>query len=168
MLFSGHLHTFEFDRGGFSRDMQKTLAHACEEGLREFVYAVERRVPVRTGEARGSLGPLADYLGITLDLSGVKVTNEKNHNPEAGAAQTTFGVPEFTIAPFSFSVRIHIGTPHYQFLESNASDTQPDAPWRSFEEGKRVMENFIKTYIRDNLPKVRDYFRRFPIKIGGR
>ncbi len=166
MLFSGFLHTFKFDSGGFSRELQRALIDAVEEGLREFVRTAAGRVPVRTGEARGSLGPLAAFLGITLDMSGIKVTNEKGHNPEAGFAQTTMVEPTFTTAPFTANFRIHIGTPHYQFLETHASDTQPDAPWRSFEEGKRVMDAFLRDYIREHLPKVRNYFYRTPIKVG--
>lgn len=169
MKVTGHVSKFVFDKGRFTKAMQAALAVAVDEALLAFLTTAENMVPVRTGMARGSLGPLAKYLGVELDLSDAKP--EKRDNPEAGAALTMFVPPEPYDPDQKFSVQfsLQIGTEHYIEFEHKGEwggRHARHAPWHSMKEGKKAFLDYIKAHVKENMPHVSKFFKRVKVQLG--
>lgn len=166
-VFKGKVSIIRFDEKGFTHALDRAVKEAYRIALKAFLKAALDRIPVKTGMARGSLRPLADFLGESIDLSSSKPT--RIHNADAGADQTIFDMSEFEFP--TYKVKIKIGTLHYKLHEYlfeiynvRINRYVISEPWQSFEYGREAFKEALKANLK--VPKMAKYFVRTEVPFG--
>ncbi len=153
------LTSLELSEGQFSDALFKTLETQSRMAARAWLRAVLLRVPVYTGEARGSLKPLGQFLKVAVPIN--PVAQRKGHTPEGGAAQSSFEFTRGYITEFIFTEAVA----HYiinEFYDANPPIhlTHLPRPWASFEQGKKAYRAYLKQYLKEKLPRISSYTLR--------
>lgn len=127
---------------------------AVRQSARQFVKAAAREVPVDTGQARGTFGPIAKKLRVRLSipLAGPK----PGKNRTTGAA---FGrkPPYVTVTDKVITFRFSNTLDYYNFNDLFPRGYGPDkqsTPWKSFQAGKDAYNTELRKQIKKKLPGV--------------
>ena len=151
-----NLQNFELDANALIKDLYVVLDEQNKMAAREWLKAVILRVPVFTGEARGSLLPLANFLNESIPIH--PVAQKKGHSIASGAAQSSFEFTNGPIFDFIFTEDVaHYKINEYYDVNPPIHLTHLPRPWASFLVGKEAYKNYIERYLVANLPVIKDY-----------
>jgi hypothetical protein len=142
------------DKGRFTKAVDSKLKEIHKRANKDMIKAVYPKVPVWTGEARGTLVPFARSVGAVIPINPVAV--RRGHNATTGANQSTFNI---VMKDGKYITQIDIQLLHYNYLESNPGRS-PTAPWRSLQAGKKAYKASIDKQLGrklKNLPRIKDY-----------
>ena len=157
----------------YLRDSERRLTKLVKEAAREWLIAVLTAIdgapytvgdsfPVQTGEAKGSLLPVATLLnrsGVGIDVPiGVAPGRENRISQGRGQGHVTIG-PEGGRFNFQFEFRTDVL--HFAWNEDNPApeklNIQSSTPWYSFVAGSVAFFNFINEHIEDAVPNINNY-----------
>jgi hypothetical protein len=156
-----------FKQREFTRALREEVQTQMRQAAREFLRAVINRVPIDTGEARGTLLPLGRFLRVSVPID---VLNAKaNKNPDTGEINApllfdfeTTGKGEY------FTVQMQLF--HFwwnDFFTHNYENPQIDPPWHSIEDGVKAFMDYIKTDGYKRLPRLKEFLFVSRIKVDG-
>lgn len=157
---------FEFDRGRYTRALREVVEREFRNALYAFLEAAERRIPVDTGQARGSLQPIAEYAGYVLELSMARPTSRKGPNTRPGTLRLNFDWP-------SMSVSFRVDIDYFEMYERTGTFPHsrtgrpinvPTAPWRTLYYGREAFKDHLRRHLKENIPRVTEFFTRTSIE----
>ncbi len=160
------LTNIELDKGQYSEALGKALDYGNKQAARRWLRAVLTRVPVFTGEARGSLRPLGEFIKVKVPIN--PVAERKGHNAAYGAEQSHF---EFKGGTYEQEFIFTVSVWHYlinEFYNVNPPIhlTHLPRPWFSFAQGKLAYQAYLKKYIKEKIPEIGKYMRRGTIQLN--
>lgn len=155
----------EFDVKKFRKDLDFHIFELLKGAIQAFVNTMYPKVPVYTGMARASIGPLADVVNIQIPISpkvtGPWATTRLLLGPSMGAQGTTLKdyveVRRNQYGPFRYDFTWFTGVPHWQFLEEETHPKVKSAPWWAITRGNEAMEKYINLNVEKILPEMDDY-----------
>lgn len=176
--FTGSLHGFKFDLGGFTKKYEAAAEKLVRDAAKEWLRAVLISVPIWTGFAQGSIvfakGPggwdLARYLGMVGETrvphdhdtpkwhwnqDGSKVRKI----PENGGR---FGRFNFPIGQHRFRFR-YTNSLLYFHIESFYGNISPTSPWFAMQHGRDAFAKFVNQN-KARLPKASRFLQKYDIK----
>ena len=180
--------TLKFDMEGFTDDLIKEAESIFREGAAEFAKAASKRVPVRTGMARGAFlahvqrftgarGTSQTYLGLSDSPNSINITplitkwhkrfkrkprvDGKIKNKKLGADQSLY---VFTNDGKQLKFEFMTEVLQFRIYDSSSAGkykAQPGfvIPWHSLKIGKKVFAEYVKEHIRKRLPNINDYVK---------
>lgn len=144
----------------FEEDLSEALANEIKEGTRAFLKAVLTKVPVYTGQARGSLKPVGQFLNMNISIRPTKGAVKKHPNVKPSDGEK-FGSIEFIKNGLNVKVTITQHLMHYLINEfhdvSNSINLKRDVPWNSFEVGRLAYIEYMKTHLKKRIPIIANY-----------
>ncbi len=164
----------KFDKDAYIKDLKEKLEVQNRQAARAWLRAVILNVPVWTGEARGSLRPLGQFLRVNVPInpSSSKWAQRaiaQGHTAEAGAAQGKF---EFKIEGQA-RVIFEFETSVIHYLINEFYNVKPpihlinEVPWYSLKAGKAAYKTYVNENVRKSLPKLKSYLIREVRTISG-
>lgn len=166
-MFKVDVKILKFDKKGYTEALGKAVEVQVRQAAREWLRAVIIEVPVYSGQAASSLVPLSQYLRIAIDTSPTENARERKLDGRSlGRSQGHYSFDHTdTIYTFSFSTEV----PHYLINEFNTGLGQPPlihpTPWKSMTYGKIAFQNYLKSNLKDKIPKISKYITT--VKITG-
>ena len=178
--------TLKLDIKGFTDDLIKETEKVFREGAAEFAKAASKRVPVRTGMARGAFlahvqrftgarGTSQTYLGLRDSPDSININplvsrwhkrfkkkprvDGKIKNKKLGADQSLYVFSnDGKRMKFEFMTEVL----QYRIYDSSVpAKYKPQSgyqiPWHSLKIGKKVFIEYVREHIRKRLPNVNDY-----------
>ena len=171
--FKGSYEVLDLNKGAYIAALNEALAEELKNAMRAWLKAVFRRVPVYTGMARGSLLPIARFLGEQVPITPKARGNASTQlygrrvraSPEEGARRTTF---KFDSRIGRHEVTIDIGVIHYLINEFNrvSLPLRKPGPWRSFEAGRKAYKAYLKKNLRKKVPRITKFITRTKVRFG--
>lgn len=161
----------KFDKDAYLKNLKETLEKENRQAARAWLRAIvldHDLPPVWTGEARGSLRPLGQFLRVAIPIKpsnskGALYAMAHGHTAEAGAAQGHFklGVEGKARVVFEFSTDVvHYFINEFYNVKPPIHLIKP-GPYHSFEKGKKAYDAYIKENLFKNLPKLHSYIRKY-------
>jgi hypothetical protein len=157
----------KLNKGEFNKTLIKNLEKLNREAARAWLKAVITRVPVWSGEARGSLRPLGQFLKEAIPINpssspGALRAMAAGHTAAAGEAQGSF---EFKIeggrrVVFIFNTQVvhYLINEYYPAPEPNNLITE--TPWYSFRAGRIAYDQYITQNLKTSIPRIKSYITR--------
>lgn len=150
MRIFAKLSKITLDKGRFLKDTDSKMKEIHKEGSREMIRAIYPKVPVWTGQARGTLVPFARSVDVVIPIEPVAF--RRGINQFSGETKSIIAVD---LTKNRYVNTIDISLDYYQYLDIKPGRS-PTSPWRSFEAGKIAYKNTISKLL-DSLPKVKNY-----------
>lgn len=147
---------FIWNHDKFTRTLRHNLQVQVRNAAREFVVAAVEKIPIDTGQARGTFLPLGRFLNISVPISGN--SPKQNKSPQTGAEldkQIIFSFPSnqygeyFQIDWQLFYFWFNDFFEH-QYLKSNT-------PWESIEAGRLAFIDYMRNVAPAKLPRLKDF-----------
>lgn len=173
--FSAKLNKFVIDKGKFTKTLDDKATALLKGAAREWLRAVYVKVPVWTGEARGSLkfargrsGPgagqfLATFLNVAISIEPQEIREGKDAESGGRKARWTLGGHN---GKYSFTFNEDVL--HYIILDNHAlgfGNPNFPRPWESFKAGEEAFNNHILLHKDRLAPKVSDFITFTQIKL---
>jgi len=141
--------TAKFHKHIVEEDLASEIERLLHEGAREFIKSAQDRVPVLTGQAKGTFMAASEFLGILHELDFTpnsphidqrEELMNRGQTPEAGK-----GYGEFSseINPYLGKFHIANSLRYYQHWEFNSSP-RGRGNWLSFREGRAAFLKYIR------------------------
>lgn len=163
LTISIQLSNIELNKGQYTKALFDTLDTQNRQAARAWLRAVLLRVPVFTGQARGSLKPLGQFLKVAVPIN--PVAHRSGYGPEYGASQSSFEFTRGYITEFVFNEAvIHYLINEFYDVNPPIHLTHSPRPWASFEQGKLAYRAYLKQYLKEKLPQISKYMLRGIIK----
>lgn len=155
----------KLNQGAFTKALTESLEVQNRQAARAWLKAVLTKVPVWTGEARGSLRPLGQFLRVAIPISPISASREakraisEGHTAEAGEAQGHFQFKNEGGKRFVFIFNTDVA--HYLINEfynvkPPINLIQP-APWFSFRAGKIAYKQYLSDNLKQKIPKIKSF-----------
>lgn len=163
MNFRGNLIALNFDQKGYERELQKILEQQLLIAIQAWFDVMVSIVPVWTGEAQGSLGPVADAIGRFVPVA---IRDSSATAPEdrvaKGRAQGRF---EMQVRGFKATFFWETNVEHFLINEVKAAGIRLrfPTPWHAREQAGLAFLRKVKEL---ELPKAFDFLTRSSIKLG--
>lgn len=178
---------YRIDGKGYLTAVDKVVDREFTEAMRQFLRAVVERVPLYTGMSRGSLLPLAHFLGIagTVDVIGAKPRRGKSISEGIRRGREFSYKKVKGLYTFTFNNKvIHYRINEFQSFARAARQYvdgdgdihilkrpmplkgPPLPPWKSFQAGSRAFHKHMRGVIK-KLPKVRKFLLSEKVSPGG-
>lgn len=153
--------------GEWTKALVEALEVQNRQAARAWLRTVITKVPVWTGEARGSLRPLGQFLRVAVPISPssskwAQKAIREGHTAEAGAAQGQF---EFKVEAgrrllfvFSSDVVHYLINEYYDV--SDKIHLINEVPWYSIKAGNAAYKQYLATNLKDKIPKLKSYITR--------
>lgn len=134
------------DGKGYIRTIDRIGKEAVTEAARAFVHAAAEHVPVYSGQARGTLQPLAKFTGDPLSINAPHPRTYKNQ----------FTGEQYSEYDFTFSQGLY----HLSFIQDldYYNLYEPDL-WRSFYYGRKAARKVMKQAVA-SMPSIRKYITK--------
>lgn len=142
---------FKFQK--WKQALQASLEVEVTGAMREAMREVVQRIPVYTGEARGTLKPIGRFLDLQIPIT--PVGRKKGHDQDTGAANSSIKFDLST--PLRPTFKVNITLFHLEWNEFNESKISPSAPWHAFEAGRRAFQAYLLHNLKRNVPRIRAY-----------
>lgn len=152
------LPVFKWDSKKFNRALLASLSTQARQAARAFVRAAVVRVPVDTGQARGTFLPLGRFLRISVPIGGAQT--KPNKSPATGSMGDRQMLFRFETQERGVFFEIEPQLFYYwwnDFFAHNYPGGQLPTPWQSLEEGKKAFVTYMKTIAPTKLPKLKDF-----------
>lgn len=162
MRFEGKISKLELNYGAYTKTLREGMERQVRQAARAWLLTAWLRVPVWSGQARGSLknaggsfGFLARYLRVQVVINPVKTRPNKNEGTGSRFSSYTFKSTKYT---FSFSYRniLNYFTDPSFGQESNPG-VSPDAPWKALESANDSYRRYMDENLAARIPKIRDF-----------
>jgi hypothetical protein len=162
----------KLDQVKFTKAITEAMETQNRQAARAWLRAVLTKVPQWTGEARGSLRPLGQFLRVAVpiqisDSKWAKRAIEQGHTAEAGEAQGHFA---FKTESNRFTFEFNTDVIHYlinEFYNYNPPIHLIQAvPWFSFRAGKAAYKQYLSENLKNKIPKLKSYLIREVRDIG--
>ena len=151
-----------FNLDKLTKHMEEHARATMREAARVFLRTIIPLIPVWTGEAVGSLAPIAAELHVAIPSSP---------NPDApysgfhlGMTQTVRNEPFITKeGPNKFSFVIGSTVPHFNIndrfdVSRWGIKLRHPTPWNAFEQASKAMTNYLRNRGLGDFPSLWDYF----------
>ena len=135
----------------FLKAIDSELIQIHKNALKDFIEAVYPKVPVDTGQARGTLVPFARSVNAVIPIA--PKTFRRDRSPETGAAKQVFTI-QLSRNRYVATLDVNLG--YYDFLDINRGRS-PTSPWQSFLDGKLAYKQSVKQQL-GRLPKIKKFF----------
>lgn len=158
---------FKFDKAGYTRALRDVVEQEFKAAIRAFLAAAEARIPVRTGQAKGTLQPLAEFADYKLNISPVEERAGRGPDTALGKLNVTFDWP-------SFSISFKVDLDYFEVLDTQAtyvhSTTGKEVsakgiPWLAMEHGREAFKDHLKKNLKRNIPKVTKFLTRTSLEL---
>lgn len=161
------LPVIRFDQKQFTIALRADLQTQLRQAARAFLRAVIKRVPVDTGEARGTLLPLGRFLNISVPIPNAKPIPNK----DAGTGEMENPlIFEFESTEEGEFFKAQLQLFHYwwnDFFSQHYTNAQIDPPWHSIDDGVDAFMAYIKTEGVRKLPRIKNFCFRAYVKVDG-
>lgn len=151
MKFSGQLSKFKVDESEVIKRLAVAIRSMQREAGKEFIRSAQKRIPVLTGQAKGTLIPLAEELGILTELDFTPNSphldqraklQARGQSPATGAMRGRF---DFTETEKNYILTIENDLEHYERWENQRS-SGGRGRWLSFAAGALAFKRYVKQY----------------------
>ena len=149
------LFKIELDKSRYLKAVDTKLIQIHKNALRDFIRAVYPKVPVDTGQARGSLVPFARSVNAVIPIA--PKTFRKDRSPTTGAAASSF---EIILTKGRYVATLDVNLGYYEFLDIHKGRS-PTSEWFSFLADKKAYKKSINRQLGSklrNLPKIKEFF----------
>lgn len=160
----------EFNDKKYLRDTERALLKLVKEAAREWLIAVLNEIkgaphtsgdsfPTQTGEAKGSLLPLATILNQSQIRVDVPITTAPGRPNRISMGRQKGKVRlGKTGARMIFNFEFSTGVLHFIINEQYFSDIPAsDTPWDVRLAGQRAFENFLDENAPERIPRISSY-----------
>jgi hypothetical protein len=162
----------KFNGNKLVKDIEDMLQRESRNAARAWLKAVLVKVPVWTGEARGSLRPLGAFLRVAVPISPssskwAQRAMLEGHTAEAGAAQGSFEFKTETKLRIVFEARTEV----IHYLINEFHNVNPPihliepAPWLSHVAGKKAYLEYLEENLKNKIPNLKSYFVREKVTV---
>jgi hypothetical protein len=152
------LPSFEWDSKKFNEALRTAVSTQVRQAARAFVRKAVVKVPVDTGQARGTFLPLGRFLRVSVPIGGASPKANKSSNTgSSGTNQLLFRFTTekngvyFEIEPQLFYFWFN------DFFAHNYPNGQLPTPWQSLESGKKAFLDYMQNVAPTKLPKLKDF-----------
>ncbi len=157
-----------FKQKEFSAYFRSEMQIQMRQAARAFLRAVIKRVPVDTGEARGTLLPLGRFLNVAVPISPKRSENNKDAGTGEMNSPLIFDFESEDTGEYFTIEALQLF--HYiwnEFYAHNYSNPQIEPPWHSIQDGVDAFMEYLKTYGIKRLPKMKDFIDVTRIVVNG-
>lgn len=139
----------------------KIRAHQkMRQAARIFLREVIQDIPVWTGEAMGSLAPIAHYLHVAIP--SIPDPEAPFNGFALGASRSYMTEPFIKQEGWHFYFEIGSSVPHFNINEYHnvqrwGIKLRNPTPWRAFKRGKDAAMEFLQRTGQDIVPKFADF-----------
>lgn len=151
---------YELDYKRMSATVEKRAHQKMRQAARIFLRTVIDIIPVWTGEAMGSLAPIAHYLHVAIPST--PNINAPYDGFALGASQSYTTSPFIKRENWHFYFEIGSSVPHFNINEYHKVTkwgirlTNP-TPWRAFQAGKKAATEFLQRTGKDIVPNFANF-----------
>lgn len=166
-LIRAELDHFTWKRGELSRTRQEVITKEIKTAAREWLEAVLTRVPVLTGEARGSLRPLGAFVDMRIPIT--PKVQRRDRGPAYGydKATDTGDIFEFDGERFTFRFESRVWWYWYnEFHSVYYPKAQIDPPWLSFAQRPDLFRETLRQRLLKRLPSLLKFRSRVRVSAG--
>lgn len=157
----------KINRQKYLKTVNDQLDIAVRKAAAAWLRAVLTRVPIYTGEARGSLVPLGQFLHVAIDTAITQNAIEHGHisRETKGESEGRFKFEHLkTLIRFTFETKVL----HYILNEKFDMNppihlTHLPRPWDSMTVGKEAFFEYLKGDLPRRIPRLGDYFEDFDL-----
>jgi hypothetical protein len=153
---AGRLPTIVFDQRAYMRDLDIALAALMREAARAWIRGILTKVPVWSGQSRGSLRPIGRFVNEQVPISVSRTA--PGDRTSKGERQQSFS---FTGRNGHHTMSFTTEVPHYllnEYYQSSLPLLNP-TPWHSFTVGKAMWASHIYQNVPLVLPNISNYFK---------
>jgi hypothetical protein len=158
----------KFNKEAYSKALDEVLDIQIRQAARAWLRAVYPLVPVWTGESRGSLIPLGQYLRIAIPI----VRNPSADRHGYSWRNEAHGIPKghFNFEHLKTLVRFSFSTDVKQYIINEESNPNPpihlihSAPWKSFEAGREAFFAYLRENLSKKLPQLKKYVEFYDLE----
>lgn len=154
----------KLNKGAFTKALAESLETQNRQAARAWLRAVIIKVPTWTGEARGSLRPLGQFLRVAIPIvpSNSKWAQraiEQGHTAEAGEAKGRFEFKNEGGKRFVFVFSSDV----VHYLINEFYNVKPPihlitlSPWFSFRAGKLAYKKYLNENLKEKIPKIKSF-----------
>lgn len=156
---------------GAKKGLNDAIAEEVKQGMRAFLEAAIPKVPVYSGQARGTLRPLGRYLNVLIPISPTKAARKKHpgNTPRKGEDESLF---EFKNEGFNHSVELKITLFYFIVNDFHGANFEGSenliqaTPWGALEAGRKAFVAYLKQNLKKKIPRINQYVTRTPITVG--
>lgn len=155
----------KLNRANLRKAFDEAIVKEMRNAARAWLRATYAKVPVYTGEARASLTPLGEFLGVDIPIERSPEADLHGHRNRGEWTGRNLGHYTFVMEKDKYYFTFSTDVRHYIYNEQNVAPfllTQP-TPWYSFEDGKRAFQDYIRLHLIPSLPKIKDFDDDFPV-----
>lgn len=151
---------YELDIKRMSTTVEKRARAKMRQAARIFLRTVIDIIPVWTGEAMGSLAPIAHYLHVRIP--NTPDVNAPYDGFALGASQSYTSSPFIKQEGWKFSFEIGSSVPHFNINEYHnvmkwGIRLANPTPWRAFQAGKQAAMEFLQQTGHTIVPNFADF-----------
>lgn len=150
-----------FDDIVYTRALQEEVRVQVRQAAKQWLLAAGKKIPIETGEARGTLLPLARFLRVTasVPIDGAEPVSYRGQTkgPSSGSSSEKQLVFDFLSNRQGEFFTISIQLFHYwwnEFYEHNYPNQQVDTPWMSLADGGEAFITYIETEGIRKVPRI--------------
>lgn len=151
----------------YLKTVNEQLDIAIRNAARAWLRAVLTRVPVYTGEARGSLVPLGQFLKVAVDTT--PNPNARAHGHKSGRAEGE-AQGHFQFEHLKTLIRFVFETDVLHYILNEKFNMNPPIhlthlprPWDSMTVGKEAFFEYLRTDLPKRLPSLGNYIEGFDL-----
>jgi len=152
------------DERTFTRTLEKHIEQVLRQSIRVFLREVAKGLPVWTGRAKKSLAPLAHSLHIAWNISPTASSYEQGRNKSEPNDVVTMSWKD-AIQRNGNIWTVSLGSGVFYFdinevMNVNAAfgfHLRHPGPWKLFELGQDLANQYIEEHMHTGLPKLVDY-----------
>ena len=162
---------FKFDAKKFSRTLRKELSTQTRQAARAFLRRTIVKIPVDTGQARGTFLPLGRFLRVAVPIGGAQP--EANKSASTGSSGEKQMLFQFSLDNQGSYFEIEPQLFYFwwnDFFAHHYPKGQLPTPWESLEAGKDAFIDYMRNVAPSRLPKLKDFIVTsfFDITANGR
>jgi hypothetical protein len=155
----------KLDKGAFTKTFTEAMETQNRQAARAWLRAVLIKVPVWTGEAKGSLRPLGQFLKVAVPIGPISTTREakraisEGHTVAAGEGQGHFQFKNEDGKRFVFIFKtdvVHYLINEFYNVKPPINLIQP-VPWFSLRAGKAAYKQYLNDNLKQKIPKIKSF-----------
>ena len=154
----------KLNKGAFTKTLTEAIEVQSRQAARAWLKAVLTKVPTWTGEARGSLKPLGQFLRVAVPITPspskwARRAIAEGHTAESGEAQGHFQFKNEGGTRFVFIFKTDV----VHYLINEFYNVKPPinlidpAPWFSLRAGKKAYTEYLNTNLKQKIPKIKSF-----------
>jgi len=127
----------------FDTNIRAAINEVMANAIKVFVDSTASKIPVWSGQARGTLANVADRFGVDLDFSNNHSRRVSRYkNPLTGRALSSYKL-DYTSGIAYFEWRTSL---NYMVAGETGKTVSPTSPWRSLPYARGKVKNFLLNY----------------------